>query len=685
MARELLYYHEHRDLNGLLVRLEIHCKDEYLPDWYWDSGIPLQIVGLCGLNLELEGQNGVLNPITKTTLTFSLADCPDAPGCDDEGVRDDGMKLYKHGHWEGFYTPDSEAYLVQLYTGTDAQGLRLRWSGYVTPDSYQEDLGYHAVVSISARDNIGHLYDFDFDGAGTDGLISPRQIITQAMQKVSCPMDLDLQDIHSVVFEGEDVTVNIIDTLIPTVVLEGRTWGEALEASLESIGFVMRWNDNNKVLVCSYRDLQNMGAETPADMALEFYNGTRMYAPACKSIEESISYDHDNAIEAGAVDDHGAFTPRESEGTYNFKLETYPTTQPIVLTGSANLQFALLKPDGEGWTGHIVDVSGYTPDPLALVKEGTSWKDYLFFFCNAVSPSHVLQNYRKRMISPDAKITFNFEKGIVYMVQGSKMIHIHQDGNIQDISYQITYSKEIDGVEEVRFWNGSSWSSGGTVTTITEHFDYISTEPVKLELKLRDCPELGPGGVINVAFQDIHIRGMQYINPNSRLDGVFIRMADVTIESNFTKEIETNTVKTINNEKYNVIIKREPDFAPLPESTPVNMPANYPRAMFYLDSDGGARILPYEAHWFGDTDSKPFPVLVHMQMLSYYHEVLELLEGTCGIVSYDGEPSRDFEANGIFWYKNRRHVLVSCDWDLLSGRLESATFRGFIPYDELWQ
>lgn len=692
MARELLYYHEHRDLNGQLVRLEIHCKDEYLPDWYWDSGIPVEMMGLSYMSLNLEGQNGVLNPITKSTLNFSLADCPDTPGCDSEGILDDGRKLYKHGHWEGFYTPDSEAYLVELYTGPNSRQLRLRWSGYITPDSYQESLGYHAVVSISARDNIGHLYDYDFDLSSTDGLVSIRQIIEGAFAKISSPMTLSLETAHEIVFETDGGQVTLLNTLVSTALFEGCKWGEVLERTLESIGFVMRWNDANTILVSSYRDLQSLGVDSglTAEMDLEFYDGNRIYDPAVKRIVEEIDYNAKESVTEDVKDNPAYFSG--DERTYSGRIEAYlretggSSSWAFDFTGHHNNLFKNVS-RGDGIFGAFLDIDGYTLFDSDLKREGDTWKEYLYMPVND-NAKLAMASISKHTMSTDMDVVITFGAGCAraYTWQGKKTIAVLPDLNIDKIVYTARFVYDESSPTGYMFWDGWSWRDRAAESSApTEHtveFDFTASGTRELTISLKNC-SAHDYGRLDIQLYEVHAKGCNYIDSSSTNIGYYARLKSVTYTSHSKSIVQSNTVRTINNDTYNVVLNRTPEFAPYSEHLILGLPEMTPKGMFYR-SGTSLGVLPYEAHWFGDSDSKPFPVLVHKQMLCFYHEVLELLEGECSVIAYDGTPSRDFEANGLFWYKGRRHLLMSGTWDLLSGRLESASFRGFIPYDELW-
>ena len=114
---------------------------------------------LQGLRLVVQGdQADIDTPIVKTSLEMVFVDADDL---DDER---------KCGYWEEFYTSSATEYKVILYKDGVAE-----WSGYVTPDSFSESLQYRGSVTIIARDNLGALQDFEYDGLPEIGRASCRE------------------------------------------------------------------------------------------------------------------------------------------------------------------------------------------------------------------------------------------------------------------------------------------------------------------------------------------------------------------------------------------------------------------------------------------------------------------------------------------------------------------------------
>ena len=186
MAYALRYYKEISQADGSAVRLEIYKKDSTASAV--EIGAVVQV-----LSLEIQGQQGDIDtPIQKTSLHMTFVDARDI---------ENGQK---NGFWEEFYTPDALLWKVIL-KAKDAKETAFRtiWGGYVTPDSFSEDLVYRGSVSITARDNIGHMQDFPFDALGdADGMISLRNLVEGGWEKIASPMQLILNPQFTLYCDG---------------------------------------------------------------------------------------------------------------------------------------------------------------------------------------------------------------------------------------------------------------------------------------------------------------------------------------------------------------------------------------------------------------------------------------------------------------------------------------------------
>ena len=236
----LKYYAEFRNTRNQDYRLEIMQRIDN-PDI---RPTARRIGYLSGCSLELQGNlSSVISPIVKTQLRFTLVDAADIT--DTSSV--------KYGNWQELFTPDSTLYKVRVARIIDGQNNWF-WTGYITPDSWLEDLDYRGQITITARDNLGHLQDFPFDATGdANGLISIMDLVDAAMAKIEFPMTYGLQTGDGIVFP-EGTAGNVHNALVNVSLFEGMNWYEVLEQSIEAIGYVFRYIDGNQFMLTPLRN-----------------------------------------------------------------------------------------------------------------------------------------------------------------------------------------------------------------------------------------------------------------------------------------------------------------------------------------------------------------------------------------------------------------------------------------------
>ena len=225
---ELRYWKNFEQPDGSIIRLEIHSKGiEGVSFTAYEIGPVVQ-----ALALTIQGQTEDVDaPIVKTSLTMTFVDAPDHAD----------SVLKKCGDWEEFYTNDSTYWKVLIKSKKDPSSASYAqlWGGYVTPDSFSEELRYRGSVTIVARDNIGHMQDFPFDAEGDEnGLISLKELVETAWAKIESPMTLYWPALRWLQCEG----VYAFDTCMNVSAFKDMNWYEAVEKALYSYGAVMRYN-----------------------------------------------------------------------------------------------------------------------------------------------------------------------------------------------------------------------------------------------------------------------------------------------------------------------------------------------------------------------------------------------------------------------------------------------------------
>lgn len=664
----LKYYKEFTNRRGELVRFEILQKGNLSSSMY-----PRKIGDFGQLKLRVQGgQDEIDTPVIKTSVDFSMIDSWDKPS---GNVKDST----KYGNWDEFYTPDSTQYLVVIKTrpNTSASWVT-RWSGYITPDNWREQLDYYGEIVITARDNIGHLQDFDFDAAGDDdGMISVQNLLIAAAQKISLPMDLEFIDSESGDVESltaGSTSVKPSQLLVCVEAFKKKSWFEAIEETLNSIGYVLRYMDNNKLVCVSLRFLETMGTTSlsPGSIELAFLGGgTRSLSPAYSKIVESVDYGFEEEVE---------IRPQDIEELYN-NTGQYSCWLPIVnvaggeySTGDA-AGIAERTPNGWKQSGGnmCLNHSLYQISDAALRDEGDKFGDALFIVANISSSASARSIlWQQHVAHMGCSVTFEFAE---------KPAAIY-DNKLTILPAALLYARI-----QIRFK-----TSGGTIYYL-DPTNVWSTTPYTWErhYNLEDkATEIGAyfiadgnltNGTIQVVFLEIQYEGTSS-SSYSGYKGCYARLKKVTVKSNWgSKHVDSDTVTTINNTNYNIKVERKPMFGCLSIEQSPGMPQHYVNAFFLRETNSSPVVpAPYSWTWSDESNSAPFTAQIHKQLLQYHHSTNEVLEG-------DSIPASDsvfITLNKLFMYKNVKHILQSCVLDFVTGRFNSAIFRSFLSWSDLW-
>lgn len=639
----------------------------------------LEIGDVSGLVLEIQGgQDDVFTPIVKTQARLSMVSCDDKPNAD--GI--------KYGNWQEFYTPDATLYKMCIKTKplTSAASWTTRWTGYVTPDSWQEGLEYRGTVTITARDNIGHLQDFEFDAHGDSyGLISIRSLISAAMSKIQLPMTFVTNQSAAIV---DDQGTEVLDAMVNVSLFSGRDWYSVLEDVLDSVGYTIRFTDDNRVTLAAIRYLPLLGEASeqaqPAMADLNFYGGNAEMVPAVKQITDAHSYDYQGTVSIPIVDRDGmtfgnnetyrcSWTGEDPFMGVRVNKEEHDAPYHVLQSagntaweaGSKMLNIKTPRTDNEGdtWEGGSVQYN-----------EGDGWDNYAVIPANAKSTTPISASLRFYCGTADVTIKASFSAIPLRVDYGTGIKSIKQNsGRLVSIEYHLKY---VDGNTE-KHWSGSSW--GDTAIAIKKEYDDEGGAVADLEIPLTACEDIQNGGFFVLTFDDIVYEGTSSVDAlSSWIRGMYARLASVEVTLN-RENLSKNTVRTINDEKYNVMMSRKPVISPLSRITTIARPENYVSAMFrYID--GRPSSYPYLVNWDGISDVvKPLPVLIHQQVLCYRGASLWELSGDCA-----PQESGMFRLNAVCHYKGRNYILMSGTLDFTTGHMTSAILREYLEYDDIW-
>lgn len=240
------------------------CKVEIYRKNYTGESYEIRALAADSLTIALENLGNITDPIGKSVCSFSIIDTDQV-------------------EYDDFFTPDATALKVVVSTRVGSGAYVTRWSGYVTPDFFAENLSFRTPISISARDNIGYLNDVDFNlDVAT---ITVRELIQAAFKRIAedYPMSLSFVT-QKQTAEG----ILAIDATISTTLLREMSWGEALETILHDLGLQMRWVDNNTIAVL---DL----SQIPEYYAAQGFNfvdasGYREIVPAWRELSQEQDF-----------------------------------------------------------------------------------------------------------------------------------------------------------------------------------------------------------------------------------------------------------------------------------------------------------------------------------------------------------------------------------------------------------
>ena len=279
-------------------RLEIH-KDGY-------AGSAVEIVGLQrdGISISKDSDD-LAQAVTTSVLTINLNDCGEID-------------------FSQFFTPNSTLFKVIWKTkATGSNSWETRWTGFITPDSFKENLVYRDVLTLTARDNLGRLGDYDFSLAKGQ-MMSVRDIVNAGLAVAGVAMTTTWATTK---VATNPATILAVDGLVNTTLLQGMTWREAVELLLTGLGLTLAWNDGNHFEV---RDL----SQAPSSSQAAFFinqSGYRQIRPAWKNLVIDQNYGlRDNFYE-------GQFSEADCGSSLTF---TPPVSSRWATTGT----MALLNP-----------------------------------------------------------------------------------------------------------------------------------------------------------------------------------------------------------------------------------------------------------------------------------------------------------------------------------------------------
>ena len=648
------------------------------------SGYPYEIGGFVAANLVLQGQQSdVFSPITKTSLEIVLVDVADSPTYIQSGT------TVKRGQWEEFFTPDSTKYKVVLsrLTGSNNSTVTPIWTGYVTPDSYEEQLIYHGVISIIARDNLGHLNDLDFDGVEDEGgMVSIGSLVAQALAKVGA---MSLKDLSSDFSSGNHIlcqdaakeltAVNLKNLYVNITACRGRKWLAVVEDALESTGLTLRYNFDNTFLLAEmgmipeYLDGTRAGSAARTFKMLQS-SGRRAFVPAARAIEETFDAKYGGLLELSTQ--NGDY----QDATVSMGGSSVAVHEP---TGSHPFRRT-------GAIGMIDPLSGHYYNP----RVGSIFYNGADMFITALKSTDNLSNYGSikaeipiAVGGENVTMRFKFYVGAYshdgdYISGGAIFFATSPRPGSRPSG---NYNQSMSVRYKVAYYNGSTRlylnEQGIFSTTDYTFVDTVTSgnntsqgrygaDSLDVEKEIRLPNNAGTLEVIFLPFllSNNYAPTLSTGTYHGRVNGLEIIQDD---ESWKGYHIITNY-----DEKNNVLLKRGPHFG---QVSGIISPRVLQNGL-YVKGTGGQFPAAGAFYWRSkDTDNLRLAVLIHQQMLQYFSRPekqigADIIDATDGILSF----------SNVYLYDNEKYVIQSGSFDIVNNVLRSVTMRTWKSWASLW-
>ena len=639
------------------------------------TGSSKTIGGFCGCSLEIQGAQGrIIDPIVKTQLRFSMVDAWDKP--DTSSV--------KYGDWQEFFTPDSTLYKVVLYSLSGSTATAI-WTGYITPDSWHEDLDYHGIITVTARDNIGHLKDFPFaaDGSITpdaNGLIEIRWLLERAMEVIDFPMTFYVESAGSGQYsadvpETEDGDY-LTEACVNASVFEGMDWYEVLERTLDSIGFAMRFVGKNTVVAGSLRNLPKVGhySDATGSQTMEFYGGSLELDPAVKQIREEVDFGAETSVEAEILK---GLTFGGDAADYRCQVNgnTLPGGGVVTIPEHDAPRDYIVSAGSTKWVEgrDLLNPDDYLPDTFLKRSEGDNWKNYAFIPSNRVTDPVRGTALEFASRTAAAKLIFSFTPHALTIEDWGSEAGRMRDRyySLASIRYKVSYSS-MDH-QTVRWWDGGGWRTSSLILEKT--YDAQNQYETEFVVELGDCPDIDTG------WLQIEFVNIVYKCWSGGGKGSYARLASLRSELIAPQTLKGDVVTTINNTAYNVKIDRKPLFGALSKTMGFLTPQNYKKGLFYYgDGPDVPTLFPYMVRFTDYVGGLvPLPVLIHQQILCYYFGAARVLSGSCAPIN-----KARFDFGKLCAYKGVSYLFQGGTLDLFSGIITGAVLREYTTYGSLW-
>lgn len=661
MAHQLKYYKD-IESQGHLWRLEILQETD-------EALTPVEIGPvLQGLRLVVQGEQADIDtPIVKTSLEMSFVDAPDL-----EADR-------KCGYWEEFYTSSATEFKVRLYKdGTQ------EWSGYVTPDSFSEDLRYRGIVTITARDGLGALQDYEYDAAPNYyGMQNVATLLDKGLTKVKFPMNVFYtykeESARKVLYpQVEGIAQEVWFSYVNNISLEDKTWYDAIESLLYATGMVLRYVGGNLFVLCSLRDLplydKQYHWDVPVlDVQFSAY-GHRELSPAAKTIVDEIAFEiEENLAEVNVPEE-----AYKEKGTYTYYVDEQIPDKFV------SYEMPVNNIASNAWSTMSLNTSLFLNPFEYGLKEGHSSQRYgdlratdvVYIAANPYEDNYSRFALWQGLVNAGKyRFSFKLDNPVALYDNNTKIGFTDYHTQLSVLQYYLRW-RSNDGSQTLEYRESSnSWVSGVSDKYNSMHptpeqnkqgYPYAFEFP-EIEVNAIGTFELEIVGVVTYHLAD---------SPTGASKGSYVQIKDMTLQDvnlENTSIPKSLKVTTKYNEKNNIRIDRKVEYGF--NMGQISSPKTVTNGL-YISTNGWYEACDQWLFNAGDTP-QPLSVLLHQQLLGYYAKPNNVLTGELA--------TKEPVFNALYKWNGTNHLLTSGSLNILTGRMENAVLREFIRYDHLWE
>ena len=376
---------------------------------YTGNAIEIDALVADSIVISIDG-DGITAPIIGSSLPFSIIDT---------GQIDTSE----------FFTPDATMYRVDL-----SRDGTLEWSGYLTPDSYQESLSYRDNINLIARDNLGRLEEFQF--LESKGLQNIETFIADLLSEIGCPqvINWDVRKVSIAKGKGISEVTDCDDIWVNTELFVEKNYKEIVEMILTGLGCQMRYNGYNNLIITSLSDIPSL----PTQSAV-FINksGFKEILPAWKDV--TITQDY------GLIENFfdGYFSKEQVGSSLTFVPSVQMSDKWIIDRGLSNLIFA----NPYKWAEGIEDGAEESIFPALSKASSAIWKKQVKGSSNMIELKMQLNNTLRRL----SNSAYN---GIGNLFCGSNDTEDHI------LEYELTYQflvSYVDSTGKEKFMSRYGW------------------------------------------------------------------------------------------------------------------------------------------------------------------------------------------------------------------------------------